>query len=222
VKASYIHYMFRPICGHQQKTHSFCYSTQLHRSHRFHPATHHRTRKTVHQFRTPKSSKDCTSTRGGKPTIYDLPLHQNNLYSNWFQQRIHKHRLYTNSSAYFRKKKTTLQTTKIYRRQNIYLHNTPASPPANTFYENYILTTISTTEEQKNATVFPTKTTTHAIQLNQTEVKRPRNYPTQNIEPQQLTKQRCHIPVRHSRSNSTTMILTGSNHITSRIHVSCI
>jgi hypothetical protein len=52
---------------------------------------------------------------------------------------------------------------------------------------------MSTTEEQKNTTVFSTKTTTtttHATQLNRTETQRPHNYLTHNIEPQQLTKPR--------------------------------
>ena len=57
--------------------------------------------------------------------------------------------------------------------------------------KKYIFTIISTTEEQKNTTVFSIKTTTttHATQLNRTETQRPHNYLTHNIEPQ-LTKPR--------------------------------
>jgi hypothetical protein len=75
-------------------------------------------------------------------------------------------------------------------------HQLPFQPIHST--KNYILTIIYTTEEQKNATAFPIKitttttttTTTHATQPNRTETQRPHNYPTHNIEPQQLTKPR--------------------------------
>jgi hypothetical protein len=58
---------------------------------------------------------------------------------------------------------TTLQTTKIYRCQNIYLHNMPASPPANTFLQQYprqkngrVLQS-SQPKQQHNNACYPTK-----------------------------------------------------------------
>ena len=95
---------------------SFCYSTQLHSSHRIHPATHHRTRITVHQFLTTNSSKGFYINKK-KPTIYDLPQNQKQPIQEFvFNKRIHKHRLYIDSSAYLRTNNSTnhgnLQTSK--------------------------------------------------------------------------------------------------------------
>jgi hypothetical protein len=98
---------------------------------------------------------------------------------------------------------TILQITKIYRRQKIIfkIHQLPFQ----LIHSTKITFLQSTTEEKKSITVFPTKTTTHATQ---------RITPSHNNSPNY--EKRCHVPLRPSRSNSTKMILTGSNHTTSR------
>jgi hypothetical protein len=94
---------------------SFCYSTHLHSSHRIHPATHHRTRITVHQFLTTNSSKGFYINKK-KPTICDLPQNQKQPMQELVltenpQTSTHRHTF----------EPTILRTTEIYRRQNIYL-----------------------------------------------------------------------------------------------------
>jgi hypothetical protein len=139
-----------------------------------------------------------------------------------FQQRIHKHQLYTNSSVHFQSNNSTnhenLQTSKHLTSKIHQLHFQPTHS-----MKNYILTIISTTEEyysllnQNNNARYPTKSNRNSVSTYY--------HPTQNIEPQLTKPWETTVPcptASFKRSNSTKMNLTGSNHITSRIHVSFI
>ena len=182
---------------HEGPSHSFCYSTQLHRSHRIHPATHHTTRILYIYSSLQTHPKDCTSTRK-KQTIYDLPQHQNNLYRNWFPTEnpqtstLHQPIGILLNQQFYKSRKSTDVKTFIFK-------NTSTSLPANTFYEK--LHTYNNIHERRTEEYYSllNQNNTHATQLNWIKTQCPHTTTQHGTSSHNNSpnhgKQWCHIPL---------------------------